>query len=117
MVHRISKRGNSMGREIWMQWFIWVFFLYGLFEFICMLFYRSPWYKRKESNRLILVIHNGEDYIEGLLRTLASQGFQIDIVDEKSTDATRGIVEKLSHDQENIHLIEGHFGKVEGEIF
>ncbi len=63
-----------------------------------------------------MVIHNGEDYVEGLLRTLTSQGFEIDIVDEKSTDATRGIVEKLSYDQGNIHLIEGYFGKVEGEI-
>lgn len=63
-----------------------------------------------------MVVHNGEDYIEGLLRTLAAQGFEIDVVDKKSTDATRGIIEKLSHDQENIHLIEEDFGKVEEEI-
>lgn len=105
-----------MGWDIWIHGFIWVFFLYGLLIFIRMIFYRSPWFKNKNGSPLIIVVHNGEEYIEGLLRDLAVQGFEIDVVDKKSTDATRSIIERLSHELDNIHLIDGYCWKVEVEL-
>lgn len=112
----MKKRGIWMGRQIWMQWLIWVFFLYGILEFVKKFLYRYRWHREKVSRRITLVVKDGEGYIEGLLRIVHGHGFAVDVLDDHSQDATKEIVQRLSDELENIYLIEGNFQKVAGDL-
>lgn len=79
---------------------IWVFFLYGVLEFIRKLLFEIRIWKDKkttDTKPLIVVKEQGEN-IESILRILHGNGIEVDIITLPSSDDTSEIVEKLSHD-------------------
>ncbi|GAX88864.1 glycosyltransferase [Effusibacillus lacus] len=92
---------------------IWAFAVYGLIVGVTKLvrfFYR----RSSPENRLtlVLLVQDGENYVEGLLRTICYRAFlskkemRIVLVDTGSRDTTREIIRRLEENDARIELVE-----------
>lgn len=82
---------------------LWVFSIYGflsaVWHVLQLLTFRKPAFP---PTRVYLVVHNGESFIEGLLRRIAAEivdrapRLQVVVVDECSEDNTPAIVERIA---------------------
>lgn len=92
---------------------LWVLALYGLFEIIRTIIYTYTYTNLKADGiYVIIAAKNQENKIEGFLRSFLFRLLygkeenikDIIVVDLNSTDETKEILEKLSHDYENIKV-------------
>ena len=92
---------------------LWVLALYGLFEIIRTIIYTYTYTNLKADGiYVIIAAKNQENKIEGFLRSFVFRLLygkeenikDIIVVDLNSTDETKEILEKLSHDYENIKV-------------
>ena len=92
---------------------LWVLALYGLFEIIRTVIYTYTYTNLKADGiYVIIAAKNQENKIEGFLRSFLFRLLygkeenikDIIVVDLNSTDETKEILEKLSHDYENIKV-------------
>ncbi len=92
---------------------LWVLALYGLFEIIRTIIYTYTYTNLKADGiYVIIAAKNQENKIEGFLRSFLFRLLygkeenikDIIVVDLNSTDETKEIIEKLSHDYENIKV-------------
>ncbi|BCJ87844.1 glycosyltransferase [Effusibacillus dendaii] len=92
---------------------IWAFAAYGIVAALYQVvrLYESPSISEGHRFTLVLVVRNGEAYVEGLLRFLLVRSFflkndlHILVVDTGSEDSTREIVSRLQENYSRIELI------------
>ncbi len=79
---------------------LWVFFLYGIFEFIRKILFESQLTLNKDTSnsKPLLVIKEQEESIELILRILHNNGIEVDVLTLPSNDDTWEIVNRFSED-------------------
>ena len=90
----------------------WTVVLYGLLEFIKKVIYWLTYPSVKGNDTyMIITVKNGEEYIEGLLKSMnfkvcsSNLAKEIIVVDLNSSDMTCKILNKLEKDNENIKIM------------
>lgn len=87
---------------------LWVFFLYGVFEFIRKIIFDLKSAKDKKANpKPVLVVKEQGESIESILRILHSNGIEVEILTLPSNDDTSQIVERLAEDLSITKIGEG----------
>lgn len=96
---------------------LWVLAIYGLFEGLSRII-RLIQSRSTADHRitLVLIVHNGEAYIEGILRmigyktSMSRKDVRVMLIDTGSTDATCDIVNRIQEDDERITLVQTESG-------
>ena len=90
---------------------LWTFALFGLFEFMKMFF--CQFLSTKESEYVFILVKNGEEYIEGFLRSeifkvlYGKENFikKILVVDLSTDNKTMEIIEKMKSNYEFVNVV------------
>lgn len=101
------------------SWQGWLLFFAAVFGVIHMVYYVIKYFFRHTTRTVpelcvVLLVKNAEDYIEGVIRTLAAKivleeeeagFFKLMVVDDCSEDATPKILELLNREFHFLHVI------------
>ena len=84
----------------WSLFFIWVFFLFGFFEFFRKILFEYKFLqtkKIKERDSLV-IISSQEENIESILRILHHHGIEAEVVTPSTSYSVEEIIDRLSMD-------------------
>ena len=86
----------------WSLFFIWVFFLFGFFEFLRKILFEYKYFqtpKIKERGSLV-IISGQEENIESILRILHHHGIEAEVITPSSSYSVEEIIDRLSADRD-----------------